>query len=193
MKPEFVNDNWLASLASTLKMTLTKAQGDAVRLIVAECEKQGVTDTRQIAYVLATVYHECRFKSIKEIRAKIGTDVYRMQQKYWQSGYYGRGFSQLTWRKNYQKFSPVVGLDLVKEPDLVLKPEVGAKILVYGMKHGTFVSAGLESKTNLDRYFNAEKTDWFNARRIVNGVFRAEMVADAAKKIMPLVISGALS
>ena len=77
-------------------------------------------------------------------------------------------------------------MDLVKAPDLVLKPEIGAKILVYGMKHGTFVAAGLTSMTNLDKYFNAEKTDWFNARRIVNGVFMAEMVADAAKKILPL-------
>ena len=193
MKAENVNDAWLASLAATLKMKLTKAQGNAVRLIVSECEKQGVTDLRQIAYVLGTVYHESRFRSIEEIRAQMGTSVYKMQQKYWPSGFYGRGFSQLTWRKNYQKFSPIVGLDLVKKPDLVLRPEIGAKILVYGMKHGTFVAAGLQSMTNLDKYFNAEKTDWFNARRIVNGVFRAEMVAEAAKKILPLLSSEPLA
>lgn len=191
MKPEKVNDIWMAQLAHTLEMKLTKDQGDNVRILVAECENQGVTDLRQIAYVLATAYHECRFKSIKEIRANPRGDamqrkVYKMQEAYWYTGFYGRGFCQLTWRKNYQKFSPVVGMDLVKNPDLVLRPEIGAKILVYGMKHGTFVAAGLESMTNLDRYFNAEKTDWFNARRIVNGIFRAEMVAEAAKKILPL-------
>lgn len=191
MKASQIDDNWLAKLADTLEMKLTKAQGDAVRLIVSECERQMVTDLRQIAYVLGTVYHECRFKSIKEIRAERGTDVYKMQQRYWPSGFYGRGFSQLTWRKNYQKFSPVVGFDLVKNPDLVLKPEIGSKILVFGMKHGTFVANGLESMINLDRYFNAIKTDWFNARRIVNGIFRAEMVAEAAKKILPLLIEDA--
>lgn len=186
MKAENVDENWLAQLARTMEMKLTRKQGDNVRLLVAECEKQGVTDLRQIAYVLATCYHECRYKSIKEIRAQPGTEVYKMQSRYWGAGFYGRGFSQLTWRKNYQKFSPIVGMDLVKNPDLVLKPKVGVMILVYGMKHGTFVADGLNSMTDLARYFNAEKTDWFNARRIVNGVFRAEMVAEAAKKILPL-------
>lgn len=184
------SQEWLASLARTLKMRLTKAQGTAVALILSECYIQGVNDPRQVAYVLATVHHECRFKSIKEIRAAVGTPVYKMQQKYWPTGFYGRGFSQLTWRKNYQKFSPVIGKDLVSDPDLVLNPEVGAKILVYGMKHGTFVSNGLTSNTNLANYFNDQRTDWFNARRIVNGVFRAEMVAEAAKKILPLITQG---
>lgn len=180
MKPEQVNDIWLAGLARTLEMKLTKEQGDNVRLLVSECESQGVTDLRQIAYVLATCHHECRFKSIKEIRAQPGTEVYKMQDRYWGTGFYGRGFSQLTWRKNYLKFSPVVGMDLVKNPDLVLSPEIGAKILVHGMRRGLFTGK------DLDNYFNPTRTDWFNARRIVNGVFRAEMVADAAKKILPL-------
>lgn len=186
-----IDDNWLAKLAATLEMKLTKAQGDAVRLIVLECERQMVTDPRQIAYILGTVHHECRYKSIKEIRANPNGDamqrkVYKMQNAYWNTGYYGRGFSQLTWAKNYRKFSPVIGVDLVKNPDLALKPEIGAKILVFGMSHGTFVSNGLESNTRLSTYFNNDRTDWFNARRIVNGVFRAEMVAEAAKKILPL-------
>ena len=188
MKTEQVNDVWLSKLAATLKMKLTVAQGHAVRLIVHECEIQGITDLRQIAYVLGTVYHECRFRSIKEIRAKAGTEVWRMQERYWHTGYYGRGFSQLTWIKNYKKFEAVVKMDLVKKPDLVLLPEVGAKILVYGMKNGTFVANGLKSSINLDRYFNQDTEDWFNARKIVNGTFRADMVAEAARKILPLLL-----
>lgn len=181
-----VNDTWLSSVAATLKMRLTRAQGEAIRLIVAECEAQGVTDRRQVAYVLATVYHECRFRAIKEIRAKPGTPVWKMQEAYWHTGYYGRGFCQLTWEKNYRKFSPVVGFDLVKDPDLVLHPEIAAKILVYGMKNGTFVALKLNSSVNLSRFFNETKTDWVGARRIVNGTFRAEMVANAARKIFSL-------
>lgn len=183
---ERIDENWLARLAKTLKMTLTKAQCEAVRLLVMECEAQGVTDLRQIAYVLGTVYHECRFKSIKEIRAKPGSDVWKMQEAYWHTGYYGRGFSQLTWLKNYKKFEAVVNMDLVKNPDLALIPKVGAMILVYGMKHGTFVSNGMASSIRLDRYFNETTTNWYDARRIVNGTFRAEMVAEAAQKILPL-------
>lgn len=179
-----ITENFLAALAATLKMKLTRSQGNAVRLLCMECDKQGVTDVRQVTYILATVYHECRFKSIKEIRAKIGTSVFKMQEKYWHTGYFGRGYSQLTWRKNYQKFSPIVGLDLVSKPDLVLKPDVGAKIIVHGMRNGLFTGV------SLDTYFNATRTDWFNARRIVNRVFRAQMVLDAALKIIPLLSNG---
>ena len=73
-----ITDNFLAALAATLKMKLTRDQGNAVRLLAMECDKQGVTDVRQATYILATVYHECRFKSIKEIRAKPGTVVFKM-------------------------------------------------------------------------------------------------------------------
>ena len=190
---ERIDENWLARLAKTLKMTLTKAQGDAVRLIVHECEKQGVTDFRQIAYILGTVYHECRFKSIKEQRANPNGNadqrhVYALQEAYWYTGFYGRGFSQLTWEDNYRKFSPVVGIDIVKYPEKVMIPAIGAKILVFGMKNGSFTTKGtaLKSSNNLSKYFNATTTNWYDARRIVNGTFRAEMVAEAAQKILPL-------
>ena len=44
----------------------------------------------------------------------------------------------------------------------------------------------MTSSIRLDTYFNESREDWFNARKIVNGTFRAEMVAEAAKKILPL-------
>jgi len=182
-----IDENWLAALAATLKKKITKEKANNIRLIVSECARQGVTDARQIAYILGTVAHECDFRSIKEIRAKPGTDVWKMQEKYWHTGFYGRGFSQLTWAKNYNKFSPIVGVDLVKNPEMVLKPEIGALILVYGMRRGTFVSNGLESLTRLDRYFNEITTNWIDARRIVNGTFMADRVADAAQKIFALI------
>jgi predicted chitinase len=128
------------------------------------------------------VYHECRFRSIKEIKAKEGTAVWEMQKKYWHTGYYGRGFSQLTWQRNYAKFSPIVGRDLVASPDDALIPDVGAKIIVHGMVTGMFTGKALKG------YFTDTKTDWLNARRIVNGTFMADKVADAAKKIHPLLV-----
>lgn len=178
------SDTWLASIAKVLNTRLTRAQGDAIRLIVKKCDEGGVSDPRQVSYVLGTVYHECRFRSIREIRAKPGTPIYNMQERYWHTGYYGRGFCQLTWRKNYQKFSPIVGLDLVKNPDEVLRPEVGAKILVFGMRDGLFSGVGL------DKYFPPApaEPDWLNARKIVNGTFQADRVAMAAKKIFSLLV-----
>lgn len=38
MKAQQVDENWLAGLARTLEMKLTKDQGDNVRILVAECE-----------------------------------------------------------------------------------------------------------------------------------------------------------
>lgn len=178
------SDTWLASLAATLKIKLTIEQGRAVQLIVSECDENGITDARQVAYILGTAYHECRFKSIKEIRAKPGTAVWRMQNAYWNTGYYGRGFCQLTWRKNYQKFSTIIGIDLVKNPDEVLRPDVGAKILVIGMRDGLFSGVGL------GRYFPSPPAEpnWLSARKIVNGMFQADHVATAAQKIFPLLV-----
>jgi len=182
---ERINDNTLAAMCRALNTTMTIKQGDAVRFITAECDAIGITDPRQVAYILGTVYNECRFKSIPEIRAKAGTAVWKLQEKYWHTGYYGRGYSQLTWKRNYAKFSGMIGVDLVKHPDKVLEPEVGAKIIVYGMFHGMFTGKKLAT------YFNAVAADWMSARAITNGKlkgqkygFMAKECADAALKIL---------
>lgn len=177
MFSHLITNRFLARFCATAKVSMTKAQGDNCRLISAVCDVEGITDPRQVAYVLGTVHHECRFKSIQEMRAKKGTPVWRMQEKYWHTGYYGRGFCQLTWDYNYKKFSPIVGLDLLAHPDEVLKPDVGAVILVVGMRDGLF------SGKSLSRYFSHPplKSDWEGARKIVNGTFQAEKVAWVAK------------
>ena len=180
-----ITENFLAALAATLKIRLTRAQGEAVRLIANQLDKYAVTDEAAAAYVLATAYHECRFKAIAEIRAKPGTDIWRMQNRYWYTGFYGRGFVQLTWRKNYLKFSKILGLDLVKNPDLVLLPAVGATILVLGMRDGLFSGVGLS------KYFKPGTADYIGARAIVNGTFHADKVAAAAQKIHALLIENA--
>ena len=182
-----VNEQWLASLAAALKTRLTREQGNNIRIIAAECERQSVTDKRQLAYIIATVYHECRFKSIKEIKARPGTVIWdKYQVNYWHTGFYGRGFCQLTWEKNYRKFSAVIGEDLVANPDKVLEPEIGAQVLVFGMLNGSFTALNLYSKNRLASYFSDKKTDWMGARQIVNGTFQAEKVKAVAIKILPL-------
>lgn len=127
---------------------------------------QDVNKIYALAYIMATVQGECQFLSIPERKAKEGTAVWEMQKKYWLTGYYGRGFSQLTWLQNYQKFSQLLGMDLVNNPDLALDPEVGAKILIMGMRDGLFTGKKLAD------YFESGRFDYFNARRMVNGVGR---------------------
>ena len=184
---ELITDELLAAFCVEFKTTLTKAQGDAWRFIATECDAMVITDANQVAYILGTVWNECRFKSIKEIRAKQGTEVWKLQERYWHTGYYGRGFSQLTWSKNYKKFSPLVGRDLVKNPDDVLLPAVGAKIIVTGMAFGMFTGK------RLSQYFTPSIRDWMGARSIVNGKlpgqkygFMAKECAEAAQKICVL-------
>src|SRR5688572_1078351 len=73
-------------------------------------------DVRHVAYALATIAHETAwtFLPIKEYRNKAGTRGRARQDRYWLTGYYGRGYVQLTWLANYQKASRKLGVDLVK-------------------------------------------------------------------------------
>ena len=87
----------------------------------------------------------------------------------------GRGFVQLTHRDNYERMSRVVGLDLVAEPDLAMKPDAAASILICGMQEGLFTGARL-----LD-FFSGQKADWTGARKIVNGRDRAAKIAVTAR------------
>ena len=57
----------------------------------------GVTDLGQLAYVLSTAIGESGIRPIKEIRCAEGTACWKAQNAYWYTGYYGRGFVQLTW------------------------------------------------------------------------------------------------
>lgn len=66
-------------------------------------------------------------------------------------------------------------IDLLNNPDLALKDDIAAQIMVKGMTKGIFTGV------NLDRYFYAERTDWVNARKIINGLDMAEKIAGYAK------------
>ncbi len=59
--------------------------------------------------------------------------------------YRGRGYSQITGKENYAKFAKLLGLDLVNNPDLVLDPTVGAKILILGIRDGLFTGKKLSN------------------------------------------------
>ena len=44
--------------------------------------------------------------------------------------YYGWGYVQLTYRDNYQKYSDLLGLNLVNNPNLVMSPDLYIFILI---------------------------------------------------------------
>ena len=93
------------------------------------------SDPRFIAYSLGTVYRECGTKMLPVRESGRGKG-----KKYGKPAgphgrvYYGRGHVQLTWWENYKKADKrlhelgVLGEDedLVKDPDLALRPDVAA-------------------------------------------------------------------
>lgn len=132
-------------------------------------------DDRWLAYALATAYHETD-KTIGPIR-EYGLGKHRpygVPAGPYGKVYYGRGLVQLTWLANYQKMSGQIGKDLVADPDLALKLENAVPIMFIGMEEGLFTGAGFS------RFFNATKQDWVGARKIINGVDKAQLIAGHA-------------
>ena len=172
----------LNSILAALPASRRRSAAQHFPYILAECRRQGVTNKAQIAYILATATHESgagahmeEFASGRayEGRRSLGNcnpgDGVRFK---------GRGYVQLTGRRNYTDWSRRLGMDLVDNPRAVENPEVAAKILVGGMMQGTFTGRGLGS------YINGHSTDFVNARRTVNGTDRAGHIAGLAQRIM---------
>jgi putative chitinase len=136
------------------------------------------TNLRELAYVLATAFHESAFTWRTDIR-EIGRGrgkKYGVPDPVTRQVYYGRGLCQLTWKFNYEKFSDILDIDLVNNPDLALETGNSVSILMLGMSEGLFTSH------RLSVYFNEDITDWVNARRIVNGLDCAHTIAQNAIK-----------
>lgn len=167
-------------------------QVDSINLILDECKANNVCDNRKVAYILATAVHEVG-KSLQPVRegfAQTNQGAINAVTALFNKGvisknyalpvngksYYGRGFVQLTWDYNYKLAGQKLGIDLYNNPDLALHGNVASKILVRGMLEGWFTGR------KLDQYFNDTTTDWTNARRIVNGTDKADLIASYAVK-----------
>lgn len=144
-------------------------QADNIRLIKEECARQNITGN-QLAYVLATATYESGLRPIEEYGVCAPGGPRRSY-----CPYNGRGFVQLTHQRNYQRIGALVGQDLVRNPDLALNPSVAKFAICYGMRTGLFTGK------KLDDYITSRRTDFVNARRIINGVSGAERFASAAR------------
>lgn len=157
--------------------SLSQIQVDGINAILEACNKHSVTSDMHISYILATAYHEARFKPIREIGLGHGK-AYGLANTSTHQVYYGRGFCQLTWLSNYQTFSKLLNIDLVNNPDLAMQPDYAAEIIAVGMKNGVFTGK------KLSNYFTGVTNDPINARRIVNGTDKAELIAGYYKTIL---------
>ena len=156
---------------------LSQPQVDTVNAILLSCENHGVTDHRQIAYIIATGIHECGLKPIPESLGSRQGRKYNNPDPVTGQTYYGRGIVQLTWKDNYQTFGNLLHLDLIHNPDLALQIPTAAEIAVIGMKGGMFTGVGLS------RYFNDTRTDAVNCRKVINGLDQANLIAGYYDKV----------
>jgi hypothetical protein len=149
-----------------------------IAAITAECQRQGLDLPEQVAYVLATTEWETAhtFKPVKEAYWK--DEAWRRQNLSKYYPYYGRGYVQLTWEANYRKYAQIMGLDLVGDPNLALEPNNAMFILVHGFRTGAFTGKKITD------YINSEETDFYNARRCINRLDRAEEIAALAEKFL---------
>lgn len=102
--------------------------------------------------------------------------------------YAGRGYVQLTGRKNYAKAAAALGIDLVDNPDLAMQPETAARIMVRGMREGWFTARDLDD--DLPRHGPATRDQFIRSRDIINGRDRAEMIADEALEFQEALQAG---
>lgn len=155
-----------------------------IEAILDEWEAGKHKDIRRLAYLLGTAHHETdrTMQPIEEYGKgrgrKYGKRLKMNGRPYtdYPHIYYGRGYVQLTWYENYDKAGKKLELDLLHDPLLAMMPPVAAKILILGSLEGWFTGRKLSD------YFNGGKADWVNARRIINGLDKANLVAWYAKR-----------
>jgi predicted chitinase len=158
-------------------MTQQQVDGQSVILGLWEGQYTGtpMEDMRWLAYILATAYHETATKiwPIREYGLGKGHEYGEPDGN--GNTFYGRGFVQLTWKENYERASAILGLiddrDLSDFPDLALDSLIAARVMFRGMAEGWFTGV------KLGDYFNEDTDDPINARRIINGNDKDELIA----------------
>lgn len=186
-----------------------QTQVEGIEALLSACADHRVSDPRHIAYILATPVIETgnTFEPISENLNYSAEGLRKTFPKYFSpaesagyarqperianraygsrmgngpetSGdgwrYRGRGFVQITGKDNYAKFSKLLGIDLIGNPDQALEVKTAADIAVLGMRDGIFTGR------RLGDYFGGG-SDWVGARRIINGLDRADDNARYAK------------
>jgi len=158
---------------------LSRSQLNGLNFLLNNIEKDKESNAgntsvwrRENAYILATIKHEVANKYVPI------TEYSKTTCRRYNGGctYKGRGYVQLTHKYNYRKLSSVVGVDLVANPRKALDPDISYHIASYGMYHGIFTGR------KLGRYISVGKTDYLNARRVINGKDRASLIARYARK-----------
>ena len=151
---------------------LSQQQVDGIEALLAATEGLPITHR---AYLLATAKHETAdtMQPIAEYGKGKGKP-YGKPGRYGQAQY-GRGYVQLTWDDNYARADKALGLNgaLLKDFNLAMQPTIAANILVRGCSEGWFTGKKLAD------YLPG---DYRGARRVVNGLDKADLIAGYARE-----------
>lgn len=156
------------------------------------------------AYALATAWHETAH-SLQPIKEFGGNNYFfrrydiqgqnprlARQLGNTQAGdgvkFAGRGYVQLTGRTNYQRAATKLGVDLVNDPDLAINADIAALILRHGMREGWFTGKSFQSY--LPAAGLATAAQFQAARRIINGVDKAALIANYAVEFQKALVAG---
>jgi len=141
------------------------------------------------AYGLATAWRETN-KTMQPVREAywLSEDWRKNNLKYYP--WYGRGFCQCTWQKNYQRADDELGLvgALIADPDKALEPDIAAMIMVRGMEEGWF--SGKKLADYLPASGSADIHQFANSRPIINGTDHAVEIAENAVKFQDALQAG---
>lgn len=171
---------------------LSQSQVEGMEAVLDEWQRRPAGgDRRWLAYMLATAFHETAstFRPVRETLADSDEEAIRIldlafrkgrlsrvREPYWRKdadgrSWLGRGLVQLTHKRNYEIMSRETGIDLVAAPERAMDMAVAVRILFSGMEKGLFTGR------KLGDYFAPGRAGWVNARRIINGLDRAETIA----------------
>ena len=124
--------------------------------IAREAAQNQMTSVNHLIAICATLYAECGFEPKKE-EGVVDYVTYGPNEPV------GRGFIQLTLLANYQAAKEQFKIDCVANPDLLLEPNIAAKIFCWYWCASPQPSAGY-----YDIRPYAEQGDWDNVRSTVN-------------------------
>lgn len=176
--------------------TFKQAQVDGLTAILDKWEKESPNaDDRWLAYMLGTAHHETgrTMQPVRETFANSDAKAISILNKafgagkltsvknpYWGpdaegKSWLGRGLVQLTHKANYEKLGNAIGANLVQDPTLAMDMDVALKIMFVGMRDGLFTKIGLPDR------FSKTVEKWREARQIINGLERADLVASYGK------------
>lgn len=160
------HDKFFTTIHQTFS-PLRQSQIEGFTNILNEWDQRQLDDERWLAYMLATVWHETatQMQPIKEL----GSDAYLRSKPYYP--YIGEGLVQVTWRRNYLKFGAT-------KPGQLLQWPLALHALFDGMIHGLFTGK------ELGDYFGMRIDDPVHARRIINGLDKATLIAGYYRKFL---------